>query len=469
MPRLVTFIAAATVLLFAGHCFAAADEKPNLVVFISDDHGYFDSSVAGAGEFHTPNLERLARAGMTFTNAFAASPSCAPSRAALLTGLMPMRTGSMLNHQPPRDEVKKLPAYLHELGYEVVAFGKVAHYKQGELYGFDHVSHDTFHDDACVAAAVEFLQRRKGDQPLCLFVGTNWPHVPWPEAPPGEDNVVRGSPDPAQSSTIFVPPPTHVDAPETRRWRARYASAVERFDGDLGLVYDATYERLGRHTLFIHFSDHGAQWPFGKWNLYDAGTRVPFFAVWPEVIRPGSRSDAMLSLLDLLPTLVEAAGGDPPSDLDGQSFADVLTGQRSEHRDRVFTTHSGDGRMNAYPIRSVRTRQWKYIRNLRPDGEHRTHIDGGKVVDGNAYWRSWVEKAKTDPRAAAVVDRYHRRPAEELYDLAADPLEQHNLAADPRHAHTLRQLRAELDAWMQQQGDEGVGTERAVADAFLTK
>lgn len=447
MYRFTAFFAAALAFFAVGNLNAAAPSKPNLVVFISDDHGFLDCSIAGASEFHTPNLERLVDAGLTFSQAFAASPSCAPSRAALLTGLMPMRSGAMLNHQPPRQEVKKLPAYLNEQGYEVVAFGKVAHYKQGKLYGFDHVSHDTFHDDECVSAAVEYLERRTSDKPLCLFVGTNWPHVPWPEV---------------SDTSACDPPPTHVETPETRHWRARYAAAVERFDRDLGLVYDAAFDRLGSNTLFVHFSDHGAQWPFGKWNLYDAGTRVQFIAVWPRVIKPGSRSDAMLNLVDLLPTLVEVAGGSPPQQIDGQSFADVLTGKRSEHRDQIFTTHSGDGRMNAYPIRSVRTPDWKYIRNLQPLAEHHTHIDRGKAVDGNAYWQSWVDKAKTDPAAAAIVERYHRRPAEELYDLQSDPHEQHNLAADPRHGARLQRLRADLDGWIRQQGDADVASEQSL-------
>ena len=164
-------------------------------------------------QFRTPNFERIAQAGMTFTHTFAASPSCAPSRAALLSGLMPMRNGAMLNHAKLRPEVKKLPAYLKELGYEVVAFGKVAHYKHGKSYGFDYVSHDGFHDDGCVAAAVAFLNQRRDPRPLCLMVGTNWPHVPWPE------------PDARAGIESFQPPPHHVDTPETRRWRARFPAA----------------------------------------------------------------------------------------------------------------------------------------------------------------------------------------------------------------------------------------------------
>jgi uncharacterized sulfatase len=459
MNRITAVFAAA--FSFAIYTQASADlsPPPNIVVFLSDDHGYLDTSIAGAREFRTPNLEQLAKGGITCTHVFATSPSCAPSRASILTGMMPMRSGSMLNHQSPRAGVKKLPAYLHEIGYEVVAFGKVAHYKQGKDYGFDLVSHDDFHNDDCVNAAVKFLDSWKGGKPLCLLVGTNWPHVPWPEvgadSESTSDNVNAGG-------AAFNPPPTHVDTPETRVWRARYAAAVERFDHDLGLVYHAAKTRLGPNLLFIHCSDHGAQWPFGKWNLYDSGTRVPFVATWPGVIKPGTHSDAMISLADVLPTIVEAAGGNPPTAIDGRSFMDVLSGHTSRHRDCIFTTHSGDGRINAYPMRAVRTRDWKYIRNLDPAGEHTTHIDRGKKVDGNTYWRSWLKRTKTDSTAAAIVDRYHHRPVEELYDLRNDPHEQHNLAHDEQHADVLRDLRAEVDGWLRAQGDAGQATEGAL-------
>ena len=168
----------------------------------------------------------------------------------------------------------------------------------------------------------------------------------------------------------------------------------------------------------------------------------------------------MVSLADLLPTFLELAGGTPPETLDGRSFADVLRGKRAEHRDRIFTTHSRDRDMNVYPIRSARSRDWKYIRNLKPGAEHTTHIDKGNPASGRGYWTSWEERAKTDPAAAAVVERYHRRPAEELYDLRTDPHELKNLAADPAHAATLAGLRADLDAWMKSQGDEGLASER---------
>ena len=112
----------------------------------------------------------------------------------------------------------------------------------------------------------------------------------------------------------------------------------------------------------------------------------------------------------------------------------------------------------------MRIRDWKYIRNLDPDSEHHTHIDKAAAGDGRAYWDSWAEKVKTDPAAATIVRGYHTRPAEELYDLKSDPWELKNLAADPKHTERLKSLRTDLDAWMKDQGDEGLKTERALPD-----
>jgi uncharacterized sulfatase len=184
------------------------------------------------------------------------------------------------------------------------------------------------------------------------------------------------------------------------------------------------------------------------------------------VIEPGSRSTALVSLVDLVPTLVAAAGGSPPTDIDGRSFLPILTGRESEFRDAVFTTHSGDGNMNEYPIRAVRTAHWKYIRNLRPEAEFHTHIDLGKPDSGSRYWASWVERAKSDDTAAEIVRRYVHRPAEELYDLDNDPLEMNNLVADPQHAELVSDLRTKLDNWMHSQGDAGLATEQRAAESL---
>ncbi len=423
--------------------------RPNIVVFLTDDHSLLDSSVYGSRDVRTPNMQRLAERGMTFTQAFVASPTCAPSRAALLTGLMPARNGCVPNHSRARPEIKKLPGYFRELGYDIAAFGKVAHYGHGKHYGFENIHHEGFHDYRGIPAAVDFLAKRGRTKPLCLFVGTNWPHRPWPADAGG-----------------YVPealsvPASHVDTAVTRAFRARYYHAVMRADEDLGAIHEAAMAHLGENTLFLLSSDHGAQWPFGKWTCYDAGIRVPLIAAWPGRVKAGTRTDAMVSWVDILPTLLAAAGGDPPvtgygsGELDGRSFLPVLLGKETSHRDRVFATHSGDGAMNVYPMRSVRTASWKYVANLHPEFQFTSHIDRAAEADETDYWKSWVEKATTDARAAEIVTRYRQRPAEELYDLQTDPFELNNLALEPRHSARAAAMSADLREWMRKQGDQG--------------
>ncbi|MES2705571.1 MAG: sulfatase [Verrucomicrobiota bacterium] len=421
----------------------AAEGKPNIVVFLSDDHTAADSSVYGSKDVVTPSMERVARDGLVFDRAFVASPSCAPSRAALLTGLMPARNGAEANHARPDANIKKLPAYLQELGYEVVAIGKVGHYKQTAEYGFDYTAHMGYHEDVAVPAALDWLRARKSGKPLALFVGTNWPHVPWPE------------PEAGKAASEVVVPPTQVDTPATREARLRYYAGIARMDAELGQVYDLAREKLGEDTFFIHTSDHGAQFPFSKWTCYESGIRSPLIVVWPGVVKPGTRTNAMVSWVDILPTLLEAAGGTAPADLDGRSFLPVLRGQSDSRREKIFVTHSGDGNMNVYPTRAVRDRRWKLILNLHPEFQFNTHVNKGRAREEFYYWGSWTAKAESDPAAAAAVKRYHQHPALELYDLESDPAELKNLAAEPAQAPRVKAMRAELEAWMRVQGDEG--------------
>ncbi len=433
----------AVICAFAWVCSAVA--RPDFVVFLTDDQGQLDSTPYGGQGIRTPNMQRLADAGMTFTRAYVASPSCAPSRAALLTGLMPTRNGAEANHSKPRAELKKWPAHFKELGYEVVAFGKVSHYKHTADYGFDHFSDDGFHQHQSITNAVAWLKARKreGAKPLCLMIGSNWPHVPWPDDTKPYD------------PTKLPLPAGSIDTPATREWRAKYAAAVSRADDDLGLVMTAVQACLSKDTLMLFTADHGAQWPFGKWNLYESGVAVPLIVSWPGVVKPGTRSDAMVQWIDLLPTLLEAAGGKAPADLDGRSFLPVLRGQSSSHRERIFTTHANDNRFNVYPARAVRDDRWKYIRNLHPEFAFTTHIDlvAGRLGQ-RAFFSTWEAAAQTNASSSAILKRYHARPAEELYDLTTDPAEQRNLAADPQHAAKLAALRSALDAWMKSQGDQ---------------
>lgn len=430
-------------LLCLCHVALAAQARPDMVIFLADDLGRLDCSPYGAKDIRTPHMQRLADAGMTFENAYVASPSCAPSRAALLTGMMPARNGAEPNHSRPRADIMKWPAFFQALGYEVAAFGKVSHYKHTADYGFDHFARDGFHEHEGIAEAVTFLKNRPraGARPLCLFVGSNWPHVPWPEQS-GYDG------------TALNLPAGSVDTPVTQAWRARYAEAVSKADAELGSVMAAVQECLPAETIFAFTSDHGAQWPFGKWNLYESGVAVPLMVAWPGKVKPGCRSRALVQWTDLLPTFLEAAGGLPAADLDGRSFLPVLRGEKETHQSRLFTTHSGDGSMNVFPMRAMREGRWKYILNLHPEFEYHTHIDNdaGKLKMG-VFFASWQDAAKTDPGANAVLKRYHQRPGEELYDLESDPHEQRNLASEPAHAERLAAMRKALDDWMKAQGD----------------
>lgn len=434
----LTSLLLALLCVLCGHAtFGAA--KPNIVVFISDDHSQLDSQAYGSTEVRTPNMARLAAEGMKFTHASVASPSCGPSRTTLLTGLWSARNGAQPNHTPKRPDVASLPPVLHALGYEVAAIGKVAHSTYAKDHGFDYIEgpNQGFSETGGVA---KFLANRDAAKPLCLFIGTRHPHVPW-------------SDDRAYDPMAVKVPPTHLDTQATREQRASYLTDVTKADTLLGEVRALAIEKVPGDTLFIYTADHGAQWPFGKWNLYDASSRIPLIIAWPDHLKPGTTSDAMVCWPDLLPTFIELAGGKVPDGLDGKSFAGILRGTTTTHRDQVYSTHSGDGDFNVYPIRSVRTRDWKYIRNLHPEFQHHTHISRSSGPSGLVYWKTWLAPAEKDAAAAAVVKRYSERPAEEIYDLAADPFELHNLAANPKQATRLAAMRAELDAWMKQQVD----------------
>jgi len=413
---------------------------PNIVVFISDDHSMLDSEPYGSTDIRTPHMAKLAADGMKFTHAFIASPACGPSRTTLCTGLWPARNGAEPNHKAKNPDVRSLPPALHALGYEVAAFGKVAHGNYAKDHGFDVIGGQQQGDIDTIEVG-KFLATRDASKPLCLFFGTHHPHVPW------EENA-------GYDTAKLKLPPTHVDTAATREQRARYCSDITRSDTLLGELRALAKDKVPGDTLFIYTADHGAQWPFGKWNLYDAGIRIPFIAAWPGHLQPASTSDAMISWPDLLPSFIELGGGTVPEGIDGRSFANVLRGTATTHREKIFTTHSGDGDFNVYPIRSVRTRDWKYIRNLHPEFQHHTHISRSSGPSGIAYWQSWLNAAATSPTAAATVKRYSERPAEELYDLKNDPSELHNLASEPAQSERLKQMRGEVGAWMQQQGDK---------------
>ncbi|WP_372897819.1 sulfatase/phosphatase domain-containing protein, partial [Stieleria sp.] len=248
-------------------------------------------------------------------------------------------------------------------------------------------------------------------------------------------------------------PPKLLDTPQTRVQRSRYLQEVKDLDAYLGEVRALTDEHMAEDKLFVFSSDHGAQFPFGKWTLYDDGIRVPLIVTRPGKIQKGSRTDAMVSWIDIFPTLIDIAGGAIPDDLDGRSFAAVLRGDTDSHRKRIFTTHSGDRMMNVYLSRAIRTDRYKLIWNPHPEFAFTTHIDLLLRETSGDYFKEWTEAAKTNSRAADVVARHHGRPEYELFDLQQDPHEQNNLAGREQLRGVQQELQAELNAWIKQQGD----------------
>lgn len=436
-----------------------APEQPvNVVLYIADDLTAGDISPYGSREVRTPHLNRFAKQSMLFKNAYAASATCSPSRSAILTGLMPFRNGAHSNHTSVKAGTRSIVHYLEPLGYKVAIAGKL-HIGPADIFSFEkidntnvvepgHEKNPGLNYDLNLEPVEKWLDSSL-KKPFMLIVADHSPHVVWPEKP---------GYDPAKIDL----PLKHVDTKETRLARARYYTDITKMDHNFGKLLSMLDKyRLAENTIVIFIADQGAQWAFGKWTLYDDGIKSPLIIRWPGRVKAGTTTGAMVSLVDLIPTIMEAAGSTAPDTIDGRSFMPVLTGKSNQHREDVFATHTGDGQMNRSPARMLRTAEYKYILNLAPEIVFNTHMNKANNHDGGReYWPSWEAKSFADEHAAAVLWRYHHRPVEELYDIKNDPDEVHNLAADPRFKNRLEMFREKMAAWRQLQHDYETGPER---------
>lgn len=426
----------------AGACLAggagarAADGKrPNIFIVMADDQNWLDAGCYGNPDVRTPNIDRLAAAGMRFDRCFTATAMCAPTRQQLYTGIFPVRSGAYPNHSRVYDGTKSIVHYLRDRGYRVGLCGK-KHFGPRESFPFENVRKNQLRSFVA------------GGDPWCLVYTSNSPHCPWSAGHAG-----RYDPE---KITI---PAYMIDTPETRRALCRYYAEVTDFDREVGECMDVVDgAAAAENTIFIYTSEQGMQAPFAKWTCYDLGLRTALVVRWPRQVKAGSTTTAMVQYVDVVPTLVEAAGGTVPGGLDGRSFLGVLRGRRDTFREYVYGVHTNLGIIagKPYPVRSVRTEQYKYIRNLNHEGEYVNVMLKG---DREKFVHSWLEKAKSDPAAKKRVDQYLHRPAEELYDVEKDPFELNNLAGKPGYADVIGRLRGKLDEWMAQQGDRGMETE----------
>lgn len=393
----------------------------------------------------TPSLQRLAEQGVLFRQAFTNNPTCSPSRACLLTGQYAHVNGMLgLAHRGFRlnDYSHHLIHTLHRQGYTSALAG-MQHIANDRTPGGAKVSDIGYHriltEDPHflipTEAAIDFLHE-KHESPFFLSVGYFAPHRGKIKHRPAESFPSLG---PALDERYVCPPAPFPDNPQTRRDMAEYASSMHSTDLCMGRVLEALDRTgLADNTLVIATTDHGVAFPGMKCRLTDHGIGVMLILRGPEggPLRGGRVVDAMVSHLDLFPTLCEGLGIEPPDRLQGKSLLPLVDGRADRLHDEIFAEVNFHA---AYePMRAVRTDRWKYIRHLGGfDTPVLPNVDDS-LTKSFLVREGW---SKQTP------------PTEELFDLSFDPQERHNLASDPTQKPVLSIMRDRLQRWMRDTDD----------------
>ena len=502
---------------------SAAPPRPNLLMFFADDWGRFakvytggDARAGGVNEvLRTPHLDRLAGRGVCFANAHVSAPSCTPCRSALLSGQHFWRTGrgAILQGAVWDPAIPSYPLLLRDSGYHLGKSYKVwspgtpadAPYG-GQRHAYERAGRDfnnfSEHATAAVARGVTFeaarealldevrgnframLAARPPGQPFAYWFGPTNTHRAW----------VRGSgkrlwgidPDALRGRMPAYLP----DVPVVREDLADYLGEVQALDAALGVLMEEL-ERSGEsaNTLVVASGDHGAPgFPHGKCNLYGFGTGVPLIVAGPGV-RGGRVVEDLVSLTDLAPTFLEAAGRVPPAVMTGRSLWPVLRSDRQGQVDPSRTwivagreRHVEIARPDYSPCpqRALRTHDHLLIVNHRPErpplgapyrldtpeepdfDELASNTMATLCDDDAGPTKAWLVSQRKSPQWAAAFERsYGPRPRHELYDLRADPQEMRNLAGDPAHAAVLAAMVARLEAVLRDTGDPRMRDEGA--------
>ncbi|GAB6166318.1 sulfatase [Thermostilla marina] len=425
-----------------------AAERPNILVIIADDATYSDLPIYGGTNVKTPNIDRLAGQGVVFDQAFVTEAMCQPCRSELYTGLYPIGNGCCWNHSASRSGVRSMPHYLRPLGYRVGLAGKV-HVRPKSVFPFEIVPGL---ETNCVSPTVRFdlggcreFITRNAAKPFCLVTALVVPHAVWTAGDPSHF-------DPAS----FELPPHVADTPVSRQDFARYLAEIEVLDQQVGAILKMLDETgHADDTIVVFTSEQGAQFPGCKWTVWNQGVHTALVVRWPGKVRPGRRTSALVQYADVLPTLLDAVGADDPEGtFDGKSFLPVLLGETDTHREYAFFMHNNVPEGPPYPIRGVTDGKFRYVRNLLPDRIYiEKHVMG--LPEHNPYWNSWLMASAEDEATYRVIERYMRRPAEELYCTQDDPFEMTNVADDPQYAEIKDRLSRALDQWLAEQHDPG--------------
>ncbi|TWT72405.1 Choline-sulfatase [Crateriforma conspicua] len=443
----------------------AADDRPNLLIVLTDDHSVPHVGCYGNADIRTPNLDRFAEQGLRLDRMYVTAPQCVPARATIMTGQSSVATRMTRFSAPLDRDIPTFPERLRQSGYYTGVAGRIYHLDGHNIIGsketkqvFADNNLITFHDRldhvniadggvGHIGQMVQFLDAVPHNQPWFLQLSFDDPHRPLSE------NAIAAPHDPNAISL-----PKHVpDTDLVRKDFAKYYDEIARFDTGFGRLIQILEDRnLTQHTLILFMGDNGAAILRGKGTLYEWGLHVPALLRWDGVIKPGSQSDALITSEDIAPTFLQLAGVAPNPEMNGISFAALLKGESFEGRE-YFCAARGSHGYNL-PLhtadfdlsRCVRTRRYKLIYNplwqlpFQP-------------VDMFALplWADLKIRHQTG-RLPALYSRLYfspQRPIFELYDLQDDPEELDNLVGLPQHAAIENELKSKLHEWMILQQD----------------
>ena len=423
-----------------------AKEKPDIILITADDMG-MTAGCYGDSLSITPNLDRLAAEGVLFTDAYVTHASCSPSRSSILTGLFPHQNGhvGLSGSKPANGEPYRVAAgtptltqLLKNGGYYTGILGKL-HVSPGDMFPFDSypwretlLKPELTRDVRKVATCTGDFIKQAGNKPFFLYVNYFDPHFSGNRSDLDNMNQAEGLPEKPYTAQD-VKPFSFLGEAAYMEDVAAYYNAVNRLDAGLGLLFDEL-KKAGRYdnTLIIFISDNGADFTRAKTTCYEAGVRVPFIVKWPGVSTAGLKSGDFISAVDIMPTVLDAAGVRCPQTA-GVSLRPVLQKKTpADWRTGIFTEYTSHANAHFFPRRTMRIGDMKVIQNL----------DAGRA---NPVPRLGVRMNQvTDPVIRTALETASNPPEWELYDLGKDPDEFKNLAGNSEYHTALKKLQDEL-------------------------
>lgn len=450
----------------------AEDRRPNIVLIVSDDHGTDALGCWGNPVVRTPALDRLAKEGTRYTHAFCTTASCSPSRSTILSGLHNHANGMYglqheFHHFQSFDDVVSLPVMLSHAGYRTARIGKY-HLVPESVYEFDEVLSDGRANNmqALGRSPVEMSEkcvpfvRADDDRPFFLYYCTDDPHRGLPFNTWPGPNPFGNRPEgyPGVREDVFDPgdvivPPFLPDIPECRAELAQYYQSVSRMDQGIAHLLTVLEDSgVYDNTVIIYISDNGIAFPGAKTTVYEPGIRLPCIVRTPWQSRRGGTSDAMVSWVDIAPTILDMAGVSTGGEaFQGRSFAGTIDSGDTAAFDHVYASHTFHEVFMYYPMRVLRERRYKLIWNIA----HELAFPFAQDLRESSTWRGVISRS-ADYYGKRRIDAFLHRPEFELYDLETDPYEIRNLAGDQVHADRLADMKTRLRKFQEQTNDPWV-------------